>query len=286
MHNSESGTEIRNTEWFELLCMSMRKPGSPVGWGGQSLPPFPSESLQVMTTGASGANTLREAFIFYEDCLETYADLGKPLRTDSRLLDFGTGWGRISRCFLRDIPRHNLHGIDVDPGLISECKEAFGPEGFSVCRPFPPTELPDSFFDFIVGFSVFSHLTENACKLWMEEFYRLLKPGGIVAMTTRGRWFFDYCAALRNKPVEGYLKSLSEMFPDSTAAKARYDRGEFVHSSDEGLGGGGPRNSEFYGETFIPEAYARRAYQPQFNLARFFAAPGSNKQSIMFFVRQ
>ncbi len=284
MQIKDSVAEIRNTGWFDLLCMSAHKPGVQIG--GQPLPLFPPPSLQVKTTGASGAETLREAFIFYEDCLKTFAELGRPLQSDSRLLDFGTGWGRIARCFLHDMPRENLFGIDINPELISICKESFGPDGFSVCQPLPPTMFADHFFDFIVGYSVFSHLTENACDQWMKEYYRLLKPGGIAVMTTRGRWFIDWCDSLRSKPVEGYLRSLSQMFPDSTEAKARYDRGEFVHSSAYGLDGGGPCTADFYGETFIPEAYAMRAYLPKFRLARFLSVPCRHQQPMLFFVKQ
>jgi hypothetical protein len=33
-----------------------------------------------------------------------------------------------------------------------------------------------------------------------------------------------------------------------------------VHASSPGVGGGGPRDSSFYGETWIPEQYARGGF--------------------------
>ncbi len=284
MQKEKSMDQIRDTEWFDALCLSARTPGIKVN--GQVLPPFPPESLQKNTTGASGPVTIKEAFLFYEDCIKVFKELGRPIGPGSRLLDFGTGWGRIARCFLRNIPRNNLFGVGVDAEFIAICKDSFGPDGFSFCAPYPPTDLPEMFFDYIVGYSVFSHLSEKACGQWMKEFHRLLKPGGIAVMTTRGRPFFDYCMELRKKSVEGYQKSLSGMFPDFEEAKARYDRGEFVHSSAPGLGGGGPRNLDFYGESFIPEAFARQAYLPEFKLARFHFSPGRHQQPMMFFVKQ
>lgn len=284
MRNEEFMDQIRDTDWFNLLCLSARTPG--IKFNKQILPSFPSESLQENTTGASGPHTIKNAFLFYEDCVKIFNELGRPIGPGSRLLDFGTGWGRIARCFLRDIPRNNLFGVDVDPEFIAVCQESFGPDGFSVCNPYPPTELPDMFFDYIVGYSVFSHLSENACKQWMKEFHRLLKPGGFAVMTTRDRSFLDYCMELNKKSAEGYQKSLSEIFPDFEEVKARYDRGEFVHSNNPGLGGGGPRNSDFYGESFIPEAYAKHAYLPEFKIARFHSSPGRHQQPMMFFVSQ
>jgi SAM-dependent methyltransferase len=277
--------EIRNTEWFDRLCRSADASATRLEAWGQALPEFPPESVQVNTTSMSGEETIREAFIFYEDCVAAFAELGKPLTRECRLLDFGTGWGRIARCFLWDMPRGNLAGIDVDPELIGICHETFGPAGFSVCPAYPPTDLPDGSFDFIVGYSVFSHLSESACGMWMSEFHRLLKPGGVVALTTRGRWFFDYCRQLGGCAGDGYQRALSGMFPDMDEAKARYDRGEFVHSNAAGVSGGGPRNSDFYGETFIPEPYARRAWSDRFALARFLFEPGRQSHPIMFFLR-
>jgi len=41
--------------------------------------------------------------------------------------------------------------------------------------------------------------------------------------------------------------------------------------------------SEFYGETFIPEAYARTAYTKYFELEKFIFDPARQTHPIMFF---
>jgi hypothetical protein len=122
---------------------------------------------------------------------------------------------------------------------------------------------------------VFSHLSEEVCKAWIAEFARLLKPGGMVALTTRPRWFFDYAKSLAGEDVTGYSKALSQMFPDFDTARAAYDRGEFVHTT-AGLGSG-----PIYGETFIPERYAREAYAKHLNLIEF--SEDNEEQPILFF---
>lgn len=33
-----------------------------------------------------------------------------------------------------------------------------------------------------------------------------------------------------------------------------------MHGSSQGVSGGGPRDASFYGETWIPEAYARKGF--------------------------
>jgi len=291
MHQEKIGLD----DWFELVGQSYLAP--PVSYKGERLPAFPSDTIQNNTTGQCGVATLREAFIFYKDCANTFEELGKPVTEQAQLLDFGVGWGRIARFFLRDMPLKNIHGMDVTPEFTAICSETFQSKNFYTCQPYPPTNLPDNHYDFIVGYSVFSHLSEEACKAWMKEFNRILVPGGIVALTTRGRPFFDFCESqkgkqyglqswlnnlLGNKRPLGYLDALGGLFKDFDAARAKYDRGEFVHSNNPGVGGGGAMNATFYGETFVPEAYARRAYAP-LELVKFMYEPRYQSHPIMFF---
>jgi 2-polyprenyl-3-methyl-5-hydroxy-6-metoxy-1,4-benzoquinol methylase len=267
--------------WFKKICDSYLKP--PVLLNGNALPGFPSDTIQENTTGQSGIATLKEAFIFYQDCLEEFEELGQAVEPQHRLLDFGVGWGRVARFFLRELPLENIHGIDVTEEFIRICKNTFRTDNFQVTLPFPPTKIPDRKFNFIVGYSVFSHLSESACASWMREFNRILAPGGIVALTTRGRPFFDFCESLRGKGHTGYLNALSNMFDDFDDARARYDLGEFVHSNRKGVNGGGAMTSDFYGETFIPEGYARSAYSDSFNFETFLFSPSRQTHPIMFF---
>ena len=175
--------------------------------------------------------------------------------------------------FLRDIRAENIIGVDVDPDLVGICRSTFPSARFLQCGVLPPLDLPDRTVDFIVGYSVFSHLSEAACRAWVAEFARLLKPGGMAALTTRGRWFFDYARSL-SEASDPYSVALAHMFPDFEEAKARYDRGEFVHSNACGVTGGGALSADFYGETFIPEHYARETYGSILRLFEFHADVG------------
>ncbi len=274
-------------EWFELVCRSYEQP--PVFYGKTRLPAFPPDTLHINTTGQAGANTLREAFIFYEDCSAVFAALGKPISPRARLLDFGVGWGRIARFFLRELPLDRIHGIDVTPEFIEVCKQTFGSDRFTLTTPFPPTTLGAGMFDYVVGYSVFSHLSEEACLAWMREFHRITRPGAMIALTTRGRPFFDYCAALKaahHDEQDDYLGALARMFDDIDAARARYDQGRLVHSNAHGVTGGGAMSADFYGETFIPEQYARTAYAEWFTLEKFLYDPARQTHPIMFFRRK
>ncbi|WP_370624447.1 class I SAM-dependent methyltransferase [Polynucleobacter sp. AM-26B4] len=187
--------------------------------------------------------------------------------------------------FLRDIPLTNLYGIDVMDEFVEICKDTFNSSNFSITNPFPPTQFENNFFDYVVGYSVFSHLSEQACLEWMREFYRIVKPGGIVALTTRGRPFFDYCESLKGQNKGQYADSLSTMFPSFDEAKKSYDEGRFVHSNADGVTGNGQSHAYFYGETFIPEEYARSAYAELFTLEEFIYDSERQSHPIMFFKR-
>ena len=144
-------------------------------------------------------------------------------------------------------------------------RKHFRSDRFKLCPAFPPTGYPNGKFDVIYAYSVFSHLSPKAVSEWMSEFHRILKPGGVVAFTTRHESFFSYCEwAATQEAGDDYLRALGKLFPDLDAARAKYRAGEVVHASSSGVGGGGPRDSSFYGETWIPEKFARHGFGPGF----------------------
>lgn len=244
---------MSDKRWHDLLRNAAS--GQAVDLDGIPLPAMPDPAIQLRTVGQSGPGAMDEAWAFASQCLKRFQTSALFAGKRKVLLDFGTGWGRIARCFLRDFLAEDMIGAEIDGDLISICRTTFSGPRFLPCGPMPPLDLPDASVDFVTGYSVFSHLSEAACRAWTDEFARVLKPGGMAALTTRGRWFFDYAASL--PPNDPYSRALSSMFSDFGDAKARYDRGEFVHSNAPGVTGGGVLDGGFYGETFISERFAR-----------------------------
>ena len=250
---------------------------------GLLLPGFPAEERQLNTVGATGKDTLIEVLAFYENCITRFSKSPRWIQETKQLLDFGCAWSRVLRCFLFDFKPNHLYGIDVDSDLIEISKRIFPGPTFVTCDAFPPTALDDESCDFIVGYSVFSHLSEQACLAWMREFERLLSPGGMLALTTRGRWFFDYCAGLSKEKTSGYSAALANLFEDFAVTRHRYDAGEIVHVNKEGVAGGGVLDSSFYGETFIPLPYARHKLAGNLKLIEYTSPNEVGKHPIMFF---
>ncbi|WP_413625501.1 class I SAM-dependent methyltransferase [Luteibacter sp. Lutesp34] len=259
---------FKRRKWFDSIMMSLVETNriSPLG---DPLPGFPDEVTQRNTTGLAGRDTLKQAFSFYDDIVAGMKKGGvRSLDANSRVLDFGVGWGRVARLFLERVRAANIYGIDVDPEFVSLTQNLFPGGNFNVCAPFPPSSFADRTFDLISAYSVFSHLSENSTRAWFEEFSRILKPSGCLAFTTRDATFFNYLnwAKEQGDAVSGYTAALGRLFPDLADARSRYEAGEFVHATSQGVSGGGVRNETFYGESFIPSDYIRKTFGDTFDV--------------------
>jgi ubiquinone/menaquinone biosynthesis C-methylase UbiE len=264
---------LSDERWFTLLAETAQ----PV-WGVRRrlkrlwqrawrLPSMPDAALQASFVGSAGEVALKEGFGFYRVVKQHANAAGRPIGADTRILDFGCGWGRGYRFFMKDVRPGNLVGIDVDPDIIAVCRETIPGGRFEVVAPHPPTPFADASFDVIYAYSVLSHLAEEAHVGWVNEFARLLSPGGLVLATTQKRSFIEYCNGL----TEGDLKTpwhrlLFRSFRPLEAALDRYDRGEFVYSA---TGGGGVRDASFYGEAAVPEGYVDRRWPKELEKLAF-----------------
>src|SRR6266850_951076 len=83
------------------------------------------------------------------------------LKECRRLLDFGCGWGRIIRFFLKDVEPSALYGVDPVEDMVSLCRTDNRWCAFEVSPRRPPSRFPDGHFDLIYAYSVFSHLSEE-----------------------------------------------------------------------------------------------------------------------------
>jgi SAM-dependent methyltransferase len=132
---------------------------------------------------------------------------------------------------------------------------------FRQIEPQPPLWASDETFDLIYAHSVFSHLPEKLASEWVEEFARLLAPGGLALLTTRKREFIINCKRFRLKPF------LHGVFADTDRWLETYDRGEFCFESSETLFE--PEVAARYGEACIPESYVRREWSGLFEIVDY-----------------
>jgi ubiquinone/menaquinone biosynthesis C-methylase UbiE/glycosyltransferase involved in cell wall biosynthesis len=243
--------------WF--WCLSEGR--EHYAWLNELLPGLPSEDLQRKYTGRSGAAAWEQAYGFYQVCKQELTKRRMELKPGSRVLDFGCGWGRITRFFLKDIDPEDLIGVDVIDEAVQLCRETRLPCDVRKVQPLPPLPFPEASFDCIVSFSVFSHLSEKYARAWMEELRRVLKPGGVLLATTRPREAVAISGQLRAQgDTAPFILPAARSFRDPEAVLRAYDAGEFCFdAAGEALGLSG-----WFGETLIPEAYARKVYADLF----------------------
>jgi SAM-dependent methyltransferase len=248
---------------------------------GDLLPDFPDIELQRNTCGLVGDAAIAQAYSFYQDALEFARAAGALTQAPPKVLDFGVGWGRVARCFLEITNGHNITGIDVDPSMVALCQALFkAGEQFHLCTPEAPTVLAEGSFDIVSAYSVFSHLSEASAASWIHEFWRLLKPGGVVVATTRHESFFDQLARLGSVDgLESYGAALGALFDDVEVARMAHSAGEFVHASSAGVSDM-VRTADFYGESWIPERWLRERFADRFDVVGFQWNPARSDQAV------
>jgi SAM-dependent methyltransferase len=221
---------------------------------------LPPEHLQARITTTTGDEALALGFKTYSLFRRLYEEQAGPLTPSHRILDFGCGWGRVTRFFLRDIAPENLVGIDVDEEAIAACRETNPWARFEHCERFPPTVFESRSFDLVYAYSVFSHLSEEAHMRWLEEFERILKPGGLVIVTTLPRTVIEQAEAWADHDIP-WRRAAAAGFAPTKDWLAAYDRGEFCFAPL-------PENPHF-GLAAIPERYARKAWSQHFLIRDF-----------------
>ena len=237
---------------------------------GRYLPSMPDESFQAAFVGTSGNDALNDGFRVYKLVRDLHGKHSGELRPAHRVLDFGCGWGRVIRFFLKDVEALNLVGVDVNPKAVEACKNTNPWCQFELCDVFPPAPLESESFDLIHAYSVFSHLSEEAHLQWLAEFERLLKPGGMVLVTTFSRDVLLQSSEWKRDPQSllDWQRRVVDLFSPANDWLAAYDRGEFCYGSMPEFG------NLHFGLTCIPEQYVRKVWGKRFTIREFLPSDG------------
>jgi ubiquinone/menaquinone biosynthesis C-methylase UbiE len=123
-------------------------------------------------------------------------------REPEKVLDWGCGPGRIIRHLPALLPASSkIYGTDYNAKSIEWCKNNL--KGIDFNKNSIDAILPynDNYFDYIFGISIFTHLSAQKHAEWIEELTRVLKPGGLMMLTTHGN---DFRVKLSKKELAAF----------------------------------------------------------------------------------
>ncbi|HEX3688726.1 MAG TPA: class I SAM-dependent methyltransferase [Solirubrobacteraceae bacterium] len=237
-----------------------------------ALPDVPDPALQATWNGASGAALAGQSVIFYERLRTLHARHGGRPLAASRVLDFGCGWGRLTRLFARDVPVGNLFGCDPVSAILDVCRSCRVPAELARSE-FVPERLPfPGSFDLIYAFSVFTHLSERAHRACLRALHDALAPGGLLVVTVRPPEY------LRLSELLGpALRSLGPD-PATKLGEARY---LFAPHDAQPLGAEPADGEVTYGETVVTAGYIRRHWTEWFDVVGFELLLGDPYQVVV-----
>ena len=219
-----------------------------------ALPLAPDPTLQELWNGASGARLAQQSANFYAKVSRRFAEHADVALTDARVLDYGCGWGRLTRFFARDVAPGALHGCDPVETILDVCRQSRLPAQLTKTE-FVPSSLPyDEPFDLAFAFSVFTHISESSHHACLAALHGAIKPGGILVVTVRPPAYLELSELMASKRVGLPLDWASRpdyLFVPHAAEEShlQYEDGE-MH----------------YGEAIVTLPYVRERWAPHFEL--------------------
>lgn len=154
--------------------------------------PLPPATLRVQVAGTADIESFLDGGQRAAQTVrELLAASGRQMEQCDAILDFGCGCGRVLRQF-NNLKTTSLYGTDMNAELIEWCRERLPFASVSVNSAEPPTSFTNERFDAIYAFSVFTHMPADLQRRWLQEFRRILKPGGLLIFSTHGSYYVPH----------------------------------------------------------------------------------------------
>lgn len=146
---------------------------------------------------------------YYLDSMETAQWLAdhfkKHIPLDNiKVLDWGCGPGRVIR-HMPDVigEGSSFYGTDYNKNSVDWCTKNLKGINFNLNSLDAKLPYETDTFNVIYGISIFTHLSEQMHYGWYNELVRVLKPGGILFLTTQGD---NFIPKMTEAEIEAYNK--------------------------------------------------------------------------------
>lgn len=181
----------------------------------------------------------------------------RGFKDNFEILDWGCSSGRVLRHFYQEAKSRGwkIRGVDIQAYLVEWMRRNFPPEIKIHCvTTFPHLPFKDASLDVIYGISVFTH-TKYLWDMWLTEFSRVLKPGGLCLQTVQCETAWRFYHEHRN---EGWVR---QGHPESMLKKPGMDEDFFLYGD------------AFSSQTFYREETIKRYWGRHMTVVDFLPPP-------------
>lgn len=148
-------------------------------------PHDPPDDVHAMDRGPRSIVQALEITDLVVSCL---SEAGQELEEGDVVLDFGCSSGRIVSPLAAWRPEGQWIGCDPNAAAVEWAQEHVGGGRFFVSDQRPPLPLDDASVDVAFAISIWSHYAEAAAREWLDDMHRVIRPGGMLLLTTHGAY--------------------------------------------------------------------------------------------------
>lgn len=165
------------------------------------LPTMPADEVQDSWTGRHGASLLGQSVDFLLHVVGWLGACGIPCAAHG--MDFGIGWGRHARLWLKYAPPSALLGADAWSVSLDHARGCRLKNRLALTDPVM-AEPPARDLDFVWAFSVFTHLDPPAFDACLRAVVASLRPGGAIILTFRPHEYWPLVGQRLPAPGTGF----------------------------------------------------------------------------------
>ena len=108
--------------------------------------------------------------------------------------------GRVVRPLAAAFPHIHWRGCDPNEAAIAWASRHLTEIEFFVSPQLPPLPIARGELDLVYAISIWSHFAPDLGLRWFDEMHRVIKPGGLLAITTHGLQSVSYYAETGLRP--------------------------------------------------------------------------------------
>lgn len=182
------------------------------------------------------------------------------------VLDFGSGSGRLLRFADEFGDNIELFGTDVNPKAINWLQSSMKNTTLDVIDNDKKQIKFQVKFDLIYAWSIFTHFNETEHKIWLDNFLKILKPGGLALLTFNSESNFETFINSKERlqkigiDKDG-LMEIKKQFHE--AGFTFFKRYNFDESKIYGI------DAKSFGQTYISKKYINDNWNKSFEVLGF-----------------